>query len=633
VGVNPLRDRSRSACVVGFLLAATAVAGAQDMTNPRVSFAQIDWNPVVVELSAWEPFRFLPTTLAAGEAGSVGMPSAIAQLNAATAARFPNIAASPVPVLLPFDTAAFLHDHARGEPPAAASNRYLSGFDAGIFFHPGSSGYDAAFLVRPNDVPELASLGISREVEVQISGSTLLYELGAPVAVIGTPVPALEAEFPGVRRLILDADVRYTFVRYGVPYVVSIGCVDGRGRARRIACRAADQIAVRFLKALRVVGGTPRPHLEAPHPQTIEQPAETSPTFTYHAPGKLIPGSGMRGNDGRADRTVYARLRFPIAEAPAYANSQSFMHWGDCDNTGRVGRRGVKGAPYRCRVNGQPLVFDESKNYAYPWRDNFCEHRWFFVGQCPAGLGHQGQDIRPASCAQRNAGADRCIPYRHDVVAVSDAAVLRAPQQASLFLVVNRAGEHVRVRYLHMNPNMLDADRMLTGRAVREGEVIGKVGNYFKFSGGTTYHLHFDMQVPTKDGWVFVNPYMTLVAAYERLIGGRGTEVSDELIASTSAPVGDQTPPAPDTPATPIRIQNVMLEAPEPGAGISEKAFPDDRPQRASVLHCKAKSARGGHRRHCGAHHRRISARAKRAASVRAMGRNVPAAGAVARDF
>ena len=55
---------------------------------------------------------------------------------------------------------------------------------------------------------------------------------------------------------------------------------------------------------------------------------------------------------------------------------------------------------------------------------------------------------------------------------------------------------------------------------MREGEVIGKVGNYFKRERATTYHLHFDMQVPTKYGWVFVNPYMTLVAAYERLIRG-----------------------------------------------------------------------------------------------------------------
>ena len=63
---------------------------------------------------------------------------------------------------------------------------------------------------------------------------------------------------------------------------------------------------------------------------------------------------------------------------------------------------------------------------------------------------------------------------------------------------------------------------MLSGRPCKEGEVIGKVGNFFQRERATTYHLHFDMQVPTRYGWVFVNPYMTLVAAYERLIRGRG---------------------------------------------------------------------------------------------------------------
>jgi murein DD-endopeptidase MepM/ murein hydrolase activator NlpD len=86
---------------------------------------------------------------------------------------------------------------------------------------------------------------------------------------------------------------------------------------------------------------------------------------------------------------------------------------------------------------------------------------------------------------------------------------------------------HVRVRYMHMNPNQLDSDGIVSGKLVREGEVIGKVGNYNRKERGTTYHLHFDMQVPTKVGWVFVNPYMTLVAAYERLIGARGTEIKE----------------------------------------------------------------------------------------------------------
>ena len=67
------------------------------------------------------------------------------------------------------------------------------------------------------------------------------------------------------------------------------------------------------------------------------------------------------------------------------------------------------------------------------------------------------------------------------------------------------------------------------------GEVIGKVANYDDYDNGTTYHLHFDAQVPTRNGWVLVNPYMTLVAAYERLIGARGREISDEPLPQNSS--------------------------------------------------------------------------------------------------
>jgi hypothetical protein len=171
---------------------------------------------------------------------------------------------------------------------------------------------------------------------------------------------------------------------------------------------------------------------------------------------------------------------------------------------------------YRCRVNGQMLISDESaaETYSYPWRDNFCETRYFYVGQCPGGLGHQGQDIRPAFCRQRIQGANRCEPYLHDVVAVRDGAVLRAPTQDALYIVVNAPNERIRFRYLHMLPRQFNADGMMSGRFVREGEVIGKVGNFFRRERATTYHLHFDVQVPTKYGWVFVNPYMTLVASY-----------------------------------------------------------------------------------------------------------------------
>jgi hypothetical protein len=60
---------------------------------------------------------------------------------------------------------------------------------------------------------------------------------------------------------------------------------------------------------------------------------------------------------------------------------------------------------------------------------------------------------------------------------------------------------------------------------------MGKVGNFDRRENGTTYHLHFDVQVPTRGGWMFINPYSMLVTAYERLIGGRGTEIKEQLLA------------------------------------------------------------------------------------------------------
>ena len=81
---------------------------------------------------------------------------------------------------------------------------------------------------------------------------------------------------------------------------------------------------------------------------------------------------------------------------------------------------------------------------------------------------------------------------------------------------------------MHMNPASMDADGILNGRHVGEGERIGVVSNYLDHPNGTTRHLHFDTQVFTRDGWLWVNPYVTLVSAYERLIRGRGREIGPE---------------------------------------------------------------------------------------------------------
>ena len=129
----------------------------------------------------------------------------------------------------------------------------------------------------------------------------------------------------------------------------------------------------------------------------------------------------------------------------------------------------------------------------------------------------------------------RCEPYHHRVNAVRAGIIQRERGKEALYLIVNTSTEHIRIRYLHMNPAQMDHDGMVTGREVSEGERVGLMGNFLDGKeGGTTYHLHMDLQVPTRDGWVYVSPYMTLVAAYERMLGRFGTEIKPD--GTTAAP-------------------------------------------------------------------------------------------------
>lgn len=517
--------------------ASPAAQPEREMTLPRVTPVAVDWDAVRRDAAKLS----VATSDMADDAK-------LTQLNEATERVFASVNASAVPVLLPLNVAALLKD------PAMADT---AGFRPNFFFA-GPTGYDAAFTLLPEASAGIAGFERKEDTLIFLSASSVLYELDAPVGETARPSKELESLIPGIRRRWLESYLRYSFERYGVTYTVAMRCFDGQARRRWVSCGDAAEVIVRFIKALQLAGGTPQPAPEAVN--TIDRPVETSADFTFHPPGKLLPNTGFRGHGGRTDTTVYARIRFPLAEAPSYANSQAFLNWGNCDLTGRTRHNATKGAPYRCRLNNKPLVFDESarENRSYPWRDNFCEHRRYFVGQCGGGEGHQGQDIRPASCNMRNAQADRCIAYRDDVVAVRDGMVLRLAGRESVYLYVNAPGERLRFRYLHMHPKMLDADGVLSGRVVREGEVLGKAGNYDRIPNGTTYHVHFELQVPTRDGWVFVNPYMTLVASYERLIGGHGRQIEDaeptpaEGVAQASAEGVTPPPENADTAAVPL---------------------------------------------------------------------------------
>ena len=568
--------------------AATEAAPAQrevttapkEMTPPRIVSANVDWNGVRAALSA------IPLAQNS-DAGSNS--DLLARLNAATDTTYRGITRSTVPVLMPVDTGAILNTTAATLPPPAGD---AASFKL-HFFSAGPAGYDAAFTLQGAVTNEVTRFEKKEDPLVLMSGFALLYDLPPATGEAEKPAKELDPLFPGIRRRLLESYVRYTFEKFGVSYTASMLCFDGRAHARWVTCREADKILAKFVKSLQLAGGTPQ-QVAAQAPNTIDRPKEESPEFTFATPGKLIAKTGFNGFDGRNDWTVYAKIRFPLAAPPAFANSQSFMNWGNCDFTGKTSRREKKGTQYRCKINDKPLVFDESapENRSYPWRDNFCEHRRFMVGQCPGGEGHQGQDIRPANCKLFNDGADRCLPFMDEVVAVRDGVIMRVPKREALYLLVNAPGEHLRFRYLHMHPGMLDDAGFVSGRQVIEGELIGKASNFDRVANGTSYHVHFEIQVPTRDGWVFVNPYATLIGAYERLIGGRGREFIDPVAATPPPP----TPPAAPTPpasapevtapapatAPVAKVETPAAKPPAPAATPVAKITPSPATKRAS---------------------------------------------------
>ncbi|WP_407164639.1 M23 family peptidase [Bradyrhizobium sp. ORS 111] len=492
---------SFAGCLLAVLLFSLTGASADEFRTPSISAMRVEWRSALNQLR--QEINTRPATASGFSfASQRRVPAydprstpAWVQLNAATSPIFPGIARSPIPVLLPFDTASYLEARQGGTQDDPPVSRYQADFRAVDLFHAGASGYDAVFSLVSGAGDGMPQRTFAKPVEVQISGSILVYDLVDRLAGKGEPVKALATQFPDLRRFIREGYVRYAFTRFGIPYVVSIQCLDSAPRPKRLACREAYPVAERFLKALRIAGGQPSQPRSDIASDVAERPAAASSDFTYHPSGDIFINSGRHNQGGRPDFTVYSQIRFPLEKAPAFAHSQSYPKHGRVDE--------------------------------YPWQDNFCEARSFEVGQCSGGHGHQGQDMRPGACPAGS--ADECNPKRQAVVAVRDSIVIRSPLQQSATLQVNTRTEHIRFRYMHMNPSAMDADGLLNGRRVAEGEKIGVVSNYLDHPNGTSRHLHFDVQVFTRDGWIWVNPYTTLVSAYERLIRGRGREIGPEL--------------------------------------------------------------------------------------------------------
>ncbi|MEX6633029.1 M23 family metallopeptidase [Hyphococcus lacteus] len=236
----------------------------------------------------------------------------------------------------------------------------------------------------------------------------------------------------------------------------------------------------------------PGPTEPDPIPEEEFLDDEEGRVFSYVPAGDLLPNS----EPGHQDTTIYRPdMLFPLEDA-AFLNSQVYRHGG-----------------YQGSLNGMNGGQCETSNYDYPWQDTFCESRSRSQIMCPTG-GHEGVDIRPATCIPESGS-------QHWAVAVEDGRIV-APA-SSKYTVRLQTDDGTLYRYLHLK---MDALSVSDGEFVTKGQRIGRVSNDFFNSSGervpTTYHLHFEMyqnyapDAETDPIFDQVNPYMTLVSAYER---------------------------------------------------------------------------------------------------------------------
>jgi Peptidase family M23 len=248
--------------------------------------------------------------------------------------------------------------------------------------------------------------------------------------------------------------------------------------------------------------------------------------FTYDPPGTMVPAKAGRG---RVDAKVYVPgMRFPMESANAFANSQVY---------GRGGSMGGGGG--QC----------DAVNYAYPWHDNYCEIRSWTMPLCPAGTGHQGQDIRPSTCEK-------------DKYWAVAAAAGRITSIGSYSVYVT-ASNGTRFDYLHMS-NV----QVKVGQTVTRGQRLGKVSNIFG-STSTTTHLHFNIrQTLATVGAVYVPPYTSLIDSYKRLLNP-STEPDAGTVSDAGEPDAEVMNP-PDEPESVPAKEDLAAEAlppPPPGDG------------------------------------------------------------------
>jgi hypothetical protein len=197
------------------LIGGRSVLLADEFKTPVISAVHVEWRAVLDQLRSEinaQPALASAFTFSGQRRVPASDPRsapALVQLNALTSQIFTGIGLSPVPVLLPFDTAAFLDAWPTGAPASLSLAGYQADFQPVDLFDVGQAGYDAVFSLDPGTGDGMPSRTFARPVEVQITGSILIYDISDPVGGKGEPVKALAAQFPDLRRFIREGYVRY----------------------------------------------------------------------------------------------------------------------------------------------------------------------------------------------------------------------------------------------------------------------------------------------------------------------------------------------------------------------------------------------------------------------------------------
>ncbi len=175
----------------------------------------------------------------------------------------------------------------------------------------------------------MAATDIRQARRGPITGSTLIYDINDPLAGKGEPVKTLSQQFPDLRRMIREGYLRYAFTRFGVPRC-DIDPVSGQRAAKQSSClpRGVGR-RQRFLKALHISGGKPRPqHSDNPVHRGRAADGRVTRTSPIGRSARSSPTAAITGKAAAPIRRPMHSCAFRCATLPPTANSQSFLNWG-----------------------------------------------------------------------------------------------------------------------------------------------------------------------------------------------------------------------------------------------------------------------------------------------------------------